>query len=129
MNNQRKHVTQMTQAERDALERFAHAVPTWCGLSNAHIAERKVKWNVSNADILNALWHGEPVEAHYNNAPDIRFVMRHVNNTRCVCVCASIRGEVITVWVNGIQDNHCTLDHTQYQWRVNLESVFNTQKG
>jgi hypothetical protein len=129
VTNQRKHVTQMSTSQREAIERYAHTIPQWSGLHNAHVQARKAKWGVTDADILNALWNGEAIEAHANDAPDIRFIMRHVNNTRAICVCASMRGTVVTVWVNRAGDNHYTLDHSQYQWRINLESVFNTRKG
>ena len=127
MTNQRKHVTQMLPTERQMVESFAYTLPFYKGLNNSHIKERKAKWGVSDADILAALWQGEVIEVHANNFPDVRFVMRYQSGERAICTCASMRGEVITVWVNRVSDNHYTLDLDQYQWNVNLTSVFHTR--
>ncbi len=127
MTNLRKHVTQMTDAERMAVESYAHNLGSY-RVDNAHLAERRRKWNLSDIDIINALRYGTVVEAHANNWPDIRFVLRHNKGNRAVCVCANLRGEVITVWANNTGDNHRTLDRSQYQWKENLMNVFGTTK-
>ncbi len=127
MTNQRKHVTQMTAQERQAIRCYIDTVPVWQGLSNPHILDRKNKWSVTDADILAAIRHGEIVEAHANNYPSIRFVTRYQLGNRCICVCAAKHGDIITVWINNPGDHHKTLNRSEYQWTVNLTSVFNTR--
>lgn len=127
MTNQRKHVTQMTQAERQAVTAFVRSRSNWSGLDNPHIRERKSKRSVTDADILSAIRLGNIIEAHANNYPAIRFVTRYQLGKRCICVCAAMHGDIVTVWVNNPGDNHKTLNRSEYQWRVNLTSVFNTR--
>ena len=128
MTNLRKHVTQMTNAERMAVESYAHKLGSYQWALNPHVAERKAKWSLSDVDIVNALRYGTVVEAHANNWPDVRFVLRYTRDNRAVCVCANLKGEVITVWANNASDNHRTLDRSQYQWKENLINVFGTAK-
>jgi len=128
MMNQRKHYSQMTAEEKRTIESFSHSMPKWAGLNNPHLKSKQSALNISTSDVLNTLWNGEVIEAHYNNAPDVRIVMRYKIQSRDVCVCASMRGEVITAWLNGSTDHHATLDRSQYQWKTNLVTVFNTGK-
>lgn len=127
MTNQRKHVSQMTPLESNAVAMYVHSVPVWRGLNNRHLKDRKSKWNLSNEEILATLKQGRIIEAHANNAPDIRIVMRHTIGERDVCVCVSVNHDVITAWVNRPDDNHGTLDSAQYQWKENLVNVFGTK--
>jgi len=126
--NQRKHVTQMSGEEIEALESFAHNLPRYDWNSNPHVRQRMREKRISDSEILATLRKGKAIEAHANNFPDIRFVLRHTIGNRAICVCASMRGGVSTVWANNAGDNHKTLDSSQYQWKANLTSVFHTQK-
>lgn len=99
------------------------------GLDGAHITERMDKWNVSATDIRQAVKYGDLIECHANNLPDIRFVMRNDSGLRSICVCASHTGEVITVWVNTVNDHHSTLNTGEYQWTADMSNVFNALGG
>lgn len=124
--NKRKHFTQMSAQEKSTIETFLHTLTNWQGFNHPHVLDRKSKWSVNDTDIIEALQHGVLIEANANNAPDIRFVIRYAQGNRAVCICVSHRGRIITLWVNGVNDTHFTLDRSQYQWKVNLETVFNT---
>jgi hypothetical protein len=125
--NLRKHYTQMTDTERSAVRSFAHSIHTWRGLNNPHITERKAKWSLTDNAILQALSNGEIIEVHGNNAPELRFVLRHIQGNRAVCVCASATTKsIVTAWVNNAHDNHMTLDRSQYQLTADLTRVFHT---
>ena len=120
MTNKRKHVSQMTENERMAAETYAHTLPRYEWKSNAHVTDRMTQKRISDAEVTLALRRGHIVEIHGNNAPDIRFVMRYETDKRAVCVCSSTKGNVITVWANALNDNHHTLDLSQYKWNVDI---------
>lgn len=124
MTNQRKHATQMTDRERALVSNYVHSIGHWDGLNNPHLRERKVKWNLTDAEIIEAIKSGEVIEAHANNAPDIRVVLRRTIGMRDVCVCVSANQRVVTAWINNTNDTHGTLRLADYQWHVDLANVF-----
>lgn len=127
--NQRKHYSQMTQSERMSIEAYAHGLATYRWQDNPHLIERQREKRITDAELILALRKGKVVEAHINNYPEIRFVLRYIVNNRAICVCASHHGKVVTAWANNATDNHRTLDRTQYQWKEDLTRVFDTLKG
>jgi hypothetical protein len=126
--NQRKHVTQMSRREITRVLEHIQGL-TLSGFDNPHVRERKSKWDVSDADIRQAIRSGELIECHANNYPDIRFVMRNDSGLRSICVCSNVSGEIITVWVNTVNDNHSTLRLAEYQWKADLTNVFDALGG
>jgi hypothetical protein len=127
--NQRKHYTQMSTAERDAVLTFVRSIHNWDIYRNPHLIERMAEKNISADDIICVLRNGDIIEAHANNFPDIRFVLRGNVGSKDVCVCGTKRGTVVTAWANRPFDRHRTLDKSQYQWKADLTSVFNARKG
>ncbi len=123
MTNQRKHVTQMSRHEIASILGHIQGL-TLSGLDNPHVRERKHKWHVSDTDIRQAIRHGDLIECHANNLPDIRFVMRKDTGMRSICVCSNMTGEIVTVWVNTTNDHHSTLKTSEYQWKADLTHVF-----
>lgn len=123
MTNQRKHITQMTRTEITAVTGHLRALSVK-GLNNPHVIERKSKWNVTDAEIVSAVKHGDLIECHANNYPDIRMVTRKDEGMRSICVCCNKTGEIVTVWVNTVNDNHSTLRVDEYKWQADLTSVF-----
>ncbi len=119
----------MTPGEKQAIEVFAHNLSRYDWQSNPHVRARMIEKRISDAEIDATLRNGVAIEAHANNYPEIRFVLRHVFGTRAICVCASHRGNVATVWANNVNDHHKTLDASQYQWKEDLTRVFDTLKG
>lgn len=128
VTDQRKHVSQMTRNEVNAITGHIARMNVK-GLNNPHVRQRKDKWSVSDSEIISAVKYGELIEAHLNNFPDVRFVTRQDNGNRSICVCSNVSGEVITVWVNTVNDNHSTLRLSDYRLRVDLTSVLDTRKG
>ena len=127
-SNMRKHVTQMHPSEKLAIKQYIASVTYWSGLQGAHITAKKSIRSVNDTEVLQALVHGDVIEAHYNNAPDVRFVTRANISNRAVCVCANTKGHIVTAWVNNTTDNHRTLKSSEYQWQADLTTVFN-RKG
>jgi hypothetical protein len=127
MTNQRKHYQQMTEAEREAMKAYIRGI-NWGTRLNPHLMERMTEKHITPEELLYVLQNGTPVEAHRNNAPQVRFVMRAtVKPGKDVCVCASRDGSVITAWVNHSNDHHRTLRVEEYQWHTDLTRVFATR--
>jgi hypothetical protein len=122
--DQRKHRIQMSRFEADAVENLIKGIRVWGGLNNHHICERKDKWNVTDAEITNAVRYGEVVEVHNNNAPEIRAVVRTDIGLRSICVTVSLTNKsIITMWVNTTNDQHATLRREDYKWGANILQV------
>lgn len=122
--DQRKHAIQMSRFETQAVETFIQSVSGWSGLNNHHITERKGKWNVSDSEIMSAVRHGEVIEVHNNNAPEIRAVVRTDIGLRSICVTVSLTNKsIITMWVNTCDDQHHTLKQDDYKWKANIMQV------
>jgi hypothetical protein len=129
MTHLKKHCTQMNQDERTLIETYAHSLPVYNWKNNMHVIDRMAEKRISDAEIILALRKGHIIEVHANNYPEIRYVVRHEIGNRAICVCASHKGNVVTVWANNARDNHYTLDASQYKWNVDLTRVFATLKG
>jgi hypothetical protein len=129
VTNARKHVTQMTRDECIAVEMYAHTLPDYTYDRNPHVVQRMAEKRISYAELLLALRKGTVIECHANNYPEIRYVLRYQSGNRAICVCASHRGNVVTVWANNASDHHKSLDASQYQWKADLTRVFDTLKG
>lgn len=125
--NQRKHVSQMSLAERQTLESYAHGL-SYRWQSNPHVEQRMIEKRITEAELTQALHNGQIIECHANNYPEIRFVLRYTIGKRSICACASHRGNVVTVWANNASDNHKSLDASQYQWKTDLIRVIDTLK-
>jgi hypothetical protein len=123
--DQRKHAIQMSRFESDAVENFIKSVKAWGGMDNNHLVGRKKElWNVSDAEVMSAIRNGDVIEVHYNNAPEVRAVVRAEIGNRAICVTVSLTNKsVITVWVNTLADNHSGLRMAEYRWNTNLMQV------
>ena len=124
--DQRKHHTQMSIAEKSAMRSYIDAIPQWT-LGNGHMRDRLASKGITDTEIYRTIAQGHVIEAHANNYPDIRFVIRHEIGNRAICVCANKQGFVFTAWSNSAHDNHRTLNRTMYAWKVDLTTVFNRQ--
>ena len=130
MSNQRKHVTQMTNAEVDSVSALIRSIRDWDGNDSPHLKERKRHWNVTDAEVQSAIHNGTLIEVHRNNFPDVRAVLRHDVGMRSVNVTISlVQHTVITVWINAIDDRHSTLKIAEYAWGGSLIPVLSTLRG
>jgi hypothetical protein len=109
---QRKHRKQMSKQEVAAVESLVKSITSW--VSKSHYAVRSRERNVTRLEVYQAIAFGQCVEAKDDN----RVVMRHHTG---VCVVVEIPTHtVVTVWYNDPQDQHWTLDLSQYRWVINL---------
>lgn len=109
---QRKHRKQMNLAEVIAVESKVKSVGSW--ISKSHYEVRARERNITRLEVYQAIYQGKVVEAKDDN----RVVMRSVSGI-CVVIELTTR-KVVTVWYNDPQDQHWTLDLSQYRWTINL---------
>ena len=125
--NQRKHRIQMSQLEIDEMESYIHKQEVWANIGNIltrHAKSRMSQWKVNSAEVLGTIRSGKIIEVHCNAYPDVRALLRKEFGKYAVCVVVSlVRKEVVTVFVNQANDNHYTLDHSQYQWKCDLTAL------
>lgn len=113
----RKHRKQMTPAEIHAVEARVKRVPAW--VSQPYYAVRARERNVSRLEVYRAIAFGQAIEAK----DDDRVLMRGSDG---VCVVVEIpTRKIVTVWYNSPDDQHWTLDLSQYRWNVNLVTWVN----
>lgn len=118
----RKHRSQASPLEIQAIEKLVHATRGW--YISPHAVSRQKTRVFTWQDILDTLRAGDLIEV--NQTPvDTRVVFRFdVDANASCCVCASIiKPLVISVWFNHPTDNHDTIDLTQYRWVVNLQKL------
>ena len=109
---QRKHRKQMSREEVVAVEALVKSIPSWH--SQPYYVTRGRERNISRLSVYTAIAFGEVVEAK----DDDRVLMRHHSG---VCVVVDVKTRtVVTVWFNDPQDQHWTLDLSQYRWNQNL---------
>jgi len=102
----------MTRGEIAAIESLIKAVPSW--VSKSHYTVRSRERRIARIEVFQAVRYGEVIEAKDDN----RVVMRHHSG---VCVVLSVPDHtVVTVWYNAPEDQHYTLDLSQYRWSIDL---------
>ena len=120
-NDKRKHYTQMTDDETKAV---LHAVRSNTYTLGFHAVERMNQKRVTDAQINTMLGYGKVIEAHNNNASEIRVLMRgKVGGKWCNAVVSLTTKRVVTCYWNNLDDTHRTLDKSQYRWTVDLKTV------
>lgn len=122
-NGQRKHVSQLTQQEKDGLYKRLKEVEKWKILSHALDRLEQKNINATNEDIVSTINNSTIIEYKIDydkriNRYDERVVLRSnaiVNRYYNLNVVYSLtKQQVITVWINDINDFHKTLDWTIY---------------
>ena len=122
MRDSRKHYTQMTTTEVEALRNAVRAHKSY--KVKPHAAERMASKNVDAIAIAQAIAFGSVVEAHKNVASQLRVLLRKQLGSRCCCVVVSVTTrELVTAYWNDGNDNHATLDASVYTWKANMVEV------
>lgn len=122
ITDKRKHYSQMTQGELDAVLLAVRSNVNFELLP--HAKERMVQKNIPIGAVASAIVKGSVIEVHNNNLNDIRVLLVNVvNNRRCNVVVGLKSRKVITTFWNSLNDTHETLDKSQYKWAVDLKTV------
>ena len=119
--NKRKHYTQMTSEEiAHVLNKVRFVDYKLRSHAVDRMNEKKVDVNAIKATIA----YGKLIEAHNNNPKEVRVLLRgKVRGAWCNVVLSTTTKEVVTCYWNKFDDQHKTLDKTQYQWVVDLKTV------
>lgn len=119
---QRKHYTQMIEAERQAVRQAVDRLQiTTNGL---HLAERMAEKGITVQAIELAVRHGRVIEVTETHR-SYRVLLRHEIGLTAYCVVVSLDdGFVVTAWKNRADDNHRTIRMAEYQWQANLIPLF-----
>ena len=120
-DNKRKHYTQMNGGEIAVVKTFINNVPRYNFIP--HSIEKLLKRKVDRAEVEQAIREGEIIEVHNNKWWDFRVLVR-LNlfaHKRAVCVVLSGRNKnIVTCYLNDVNDNHSTIDMTNYTWTPNV---------
>ena len=119
----RRHRTQMTDAEILFVETLIHATDRWI-IESALIHASRNGRRFTREEVLEALHTGLFVEV--NSLGRVLF-----RSAKGVCVVVSLQGRyAVTVWFNRPQDTHKTLKRSEYTWKVNvIEYVKSEYRG
>lgn len=120
--NRRKHFTQMSVQETDAV---GSAVRKINNLEiTPYVRGRMAERNIKALDIAKTLRFGHVIEVHNNIGSEIRVLMQAVvNNKKCHAVVSLTNRTLVTCYWNSLNDSHATLDKSAYKWNVNLLDV------
>jgi len=85
--------------------------------------------NVEPEDVLKSIYYGKVIEAHNNNSQVIRVLLRHQVNEYYICTVIDLfKKSIITVYKNKKEDDHFTLNWSQYEWYVDIVDYISQMK-
>lgn len=120
--NKRKHYSQMSQDETAAVINAVRSIRK--ANTTPYFRTRMQERAISNVDIALTLTQGKIIEAHNNNAAEVRILVQAlVRNKLCNVVISLTTKNLITCYWNNLNDTHRTLDKSAYKWNVNLKTV------
>lgn len=112
---ERKHRIEMKAAEIANVESLIHNVNAW-DFSHDHVMERCEQKGIRKGDLVNCLRYGRVIEVNDAGRAVLRLNMKGGG----VVVVASLAERVlVTAWKNANEDNHATLNRSEYGWKVN----------
>lgn len=115
----RKHQKQMTPAERQHVENHIHGLRGW--ILKPHAIKRGLERVVDTDALYTTMRIGDVIEVHNDVPAQIRAVLRADLGNASICVAADLTNrEIVSVWVNALDDQHDTLNLGNYRWQVDL---------
>jgi hypothetical protein len=120
--SKRKHRSQMSPEEIELVEHIVHAQPNWIG-NGPHADKRMRDKEVMGSEIFDVLKTGKVVEVNYTHDLCVVFRKDYADHASCVVVNLPTRW-IVTTWHNNTNDQHRSLDMSQYVWKANLLDVF-----
>ena len=129
MTSQRKHVTQMSLAERLWIWDRVKSIPYWkkTDYTNKRLQQRRIHM----LQALETVKHSEIIEYHIkDNSRRILLRGTKLYQNHVVCVVFDIDVEtIITAYWNETDDTHETLNHSQYNEKINIIKEFEWKKN
>lgn len=123
VSNRRKHRFQMSDMEINLIEGKVHSYSEL--KLSPHALARMNEKDVTEHEIRQTLRYGKLIEVHNNIRDDYRALVRLDRKKKAAtCVVISLcTGEVKTAYKNDKDDNHRTLDTSQYLWAQDMAQV------
>lgn len=113
----RKHVSQMTQDERNALVGFVRSNCPAITSASEHFLDRGKHRVIYFRNAVEAFIHGWPIEVSMSSTgPRTLFRDEHG-----ICAVLNLRNLlIVTAYYNHPDDQHETMDKSQYAWKVDV---------
>lgn len=125
--NKRKHYTQMSPKELHYLRSEIDKLGTFDFTDYAEV--RMKERDVAIEDVLKSIYYGKIIEVHNNNYKVIRVLLRYQMNEYYICTVVDLfKKSIITVYKNKKEDDHFTLNWSQYEWYVDIVDYINEMK-
>ena len=125
---ERKHYTQFSKAEKELINGIRHqlGIDTFSKHARKRIKEKYSLQSFRKSDYMEAMKYGQVIEvADYGN-DDVRIVFRSIasrNGDHLVFSYGIKNRTIVTAWTNDRNDNHSTIDYTQYTDKMNVTKV------
>jgi len=122
MESKRKHRKQMSPEEIELIESIVHSQIHWTGLG-PHSTRMVQERQVPSKELFDVLKSGKVVEV--NHTCDLCVVFRKDYDDHASCVVVNLPTRwIVTTWRNNTNDQHRSLDMSQYTWKVDLLEKF-----
>lgn len=124
----KKHGSQMTKKERDYLYKRLQSFEKWTVSRHALDRIKMKNIRVTYDDIVSTIYYSEIIEYHvvenFKGVRDERVLLRGkaiVNRNKNANFVYSItRGEIVSAWLNRVDDRHATLSWSDYSKDVKI---------
>jgi len=91
--------------------------------------KRMSERNITYEQALKTMYLGKIIEVHNNDERNIRVVLRHEQEKVGICIVVDLfKKLIITVYKNEKEDEHLTLNWSQYEWYVDIVQFVNNMK-
>jgi hypothetical protein len=122
--DRRKHQSQMTQAEQQALLSAVRVRVPGIGFG-PHAEDRMREKRITRDEVIRALSYGKVIEAHNNRPSELRVLVRGKVGGKAVCAVVSLTtNQIVTTYRNDWNDNHGQANvDAAYTWKADLVNV------
>jgi len=112
---ERKHRIEMNTAEISNVESLVHNINEW-DFSHDHVMQRMEQKGITKGALVNCLRYGRIIEVNSEGRAVLRLNMK---GGGVVVVVSLAERVLVTAWKNANEDNHKTLNRSEYGWAVN----------
>ena len=124
----KKHVTQFTKDEYALVKQYLNKSINSYLRPTKHFKEMYLKRNIHMQDIKNALSNYNIIE--FNCDKGCKVVIRgRANHKYDLCMSIDIlNNKLVTIWTNYMDDNHSTINMSNYNNDIKIQDVINNCK-
>lgn len=120
MNEWRKHSSQMNKSEKQIIRDFVSNGKKYNYTKHAEL--RKSEKNIADIEVARCISYNDIIEFHFvDDSKRVLLRGKNTENGYHVCVVVDLdTHDIITVYKNRNNDNHFTLDESEYDKSYNL---------